>query len=351
MKNVLVVDDSFFVRRILGDLIEEIPNFTVIDSVQNGKIALESLEEHDVDVMTLDLEMPELDGIETLRALQDREEDVPVIMITSHGEEKAELGAKALEHGVVRMIDKPDAEESGVPKIDLLEEELHETLEALDDEKTLNQDSTKSTDDLSEILANREDFDPKLMVVGGSTGAPAHLRTLLRTLPGDFPLPIVVVQHISEPFLTGLAENLDKNSDLTVEKASKSTELEAGHVYLPAEEKHIIVRPNGENYAVHTAGVNPVNSACPSVDVLFESAAQIGNGNVIAVLFTGMGRDGARGMKKIHDQGGLCLAQNKESSTVYGMPGEADKLGAVDYSFSPDELPGILKKIVERIKT
>jgi two-component system chemotaxis response regulator CheB len=249
------------------------------------------------------------------------------------------------------MIEKPQADGGGTPKIELLKEDLHETLQALFDDEPDPNKKTEGSDDRSEILSNREEFEPKMVVVGGSTGAPAHLRTLLRGLPDDFPLPIVVVQHITEPFLSGLADNLDQNTDLTVRQATKTTVLEGGHVYMPGEEKHIILRPNGENHAVRTDGEDPVNSACPSVDVLFETAADVAHGDVIAVLFTGMGEDGAQGMKKLHDEGALCLAQNRETSTVYGMPAKAKKLGAVDYSFSPAELPKILTQVAEGIKT
>lgn len=345
MKSVLIVDDSFFVRRILGDLIKEYPGYVVADAVKDGQQALKVLREQSVDVMTLDLEMPSMDGLETLEAMKDDGIDVPVVVISAHVEGQADRGARALELGAAEMLDKPGGSGNGTPDIGKLKNELKDVLDALTEPV---RSPSRTDDSLTRILEEHPDRTPKALVIGGSTGAPKHLRHLLAELPASFPLPIAVVQHISEPFLKGLRNNLSNRSPLNLKEISRTTPLRAGEVYLPAREKHLVLRPGDGLGAVRLEDGEPVNSARPSVDVLFESAADLLGADVIAVLFTGMGEDGARGMKRIHDAGGLCLAQDRDSSTVYGMPAKAEELGAVDCQFDPDDLPEMLQTITKQ---
>jgi two-component system chemotaxis response regulator CheB len=358
MTNVLVVDDSFFVRRNLTDIIERDPNLVVIDSAKNGLEALEKLESNQVDVMTLDVEMPEMNGLETLDEMNRRGIDCPVIVVSSLTTRGAESTAEALEKGADDVIAKPSSDVG----VDLgeIERKLHRTLNAItrsqrssserSDERSSEHQVENPSDDVNHesVRQKLEKVDPKVVVIGGSTGAPPVLRTIVETLPDDFPLPVAIVQHISEPFLSSLVTSLRDLTAMEVVQVEQSSRVEPGTIYLPSDEAHLNFRRSSNDVYIRSRAGEPTQGAMPSVDVLFEQALNEYGRDVIAVLLTGMGEDGARGMRALREEGALCLAQDEATSTVYGMPSAAQSLGGVDLEAPAERIPSIIREWTDK---
>ncbi|MFB6355843.1 MAG: chemotaxis-specific protein-glutamate methyltransferase CheB [bacterium] len=355
-KRVLIVDDSFFVRKTFQDIIKKSPELEVAETAKDGREALEVLDENaSIDVVTLDIEMPRLDGLETLRELQNRGIDVPVLVVSSLTTKGAKQTNQAFRRGAADVIPKPSSNTSDLSQI---EEKLVETLHAVTSEHTRsrntrtsppNSKETATTSQKEVTLASKlERIRPKIMLIGGSTGAPPVLRNIIGSLSRDFPIPVVVVQHISEPFLTGLCDGLGDLADLDVKQVERGTSLRDGTVYLPRDEKHVDFRSGSDSVYIRPEDGQPVSGAIPSVDKLFDNASEVFGSEIIAVLLTGMGEDGARGMKRLQKSGALCLGQDKESSTVWGMPGKAAELGALDRQAPAQQIPDIIKEWVRK---
>lgn len=355
MTNVLIVDDSFFVRRVLTDMISDFEGFEVVDSVKNGRLALDVLtdENTDVDVMTLDVEMPEMGGLETLREMRKQDLDVPVLMVSALTDDQAEVTTESLSLGAADVIAKPSGSE--VSDLEAVRDEVRKKLRAVTGSRNVvTQDaeedpsSQSSGSPGSNLQDKLENVATEVILIGGSTGAPGVLTKIVEALPANLPVPVVIVQHIDEPFLSNLCDRLDSLTDLSVRQVSRRETLRKGTIYFPGNGDHLVLTSDEGTLRLKTRGGGPEYGAKPSVNVLFESALGTASPNVIAVLLSGMGRDGSKAMNELYEDGALCLLQDEDSSAVFGMPGEVAKTGSYDLMTSEDRIPSVLLDWVQK---
>jgi two-component system, chemotaxis family, protein-glutamate methylesterase/glutaminase len=316
---VLVVDDSALMRKLIPTILARDAAIEVVGTAMDGAFALKKIEELRPDVVTLDLEMPRMDGMETLRLIM-KSAPVPVILFSTHSKEGAYSTFKALALGAVDFVAKP--QDAAVGHLDTIADELIEKIKvakravrhrlppALLPEASGGQQKKSGL----AIAPNR------IIAIGISTGGPNALQFLLSQLPADFPSSILIVQHMPEGFTEMFARRLDECSALDVHEARSGDLLLAGRVLLCPGNRHMIVRrmPRGDIAVLNDHA--PVNGHRPSVDVLFHSVAQEFALTAVGVLMTGMGDDGAAGLGAIKSAGGMTIAQSEESCVVSGMP-------------------------------
>ncbi len=341
---VLIIDDSALVRKVLTDILSSAPGLEVVGTAQDPYQARTLIKELNPDVLTLDVEMPRMDGITFLSNLM-RLRPMPVVMVSSLTEPGAEVTLAALELGAIDFVTKP--------KLDIAEglEGYAEQLVAKVRMAAAARPRTRSgasgpgaeAAKLSTAgLMARVDATDKLIAIGASTGGTEAIREVIDAMPADAP-PIVVTQHIPAAFSRPFAERLDRTAAMRVCEAADGQPIVPGHVYIAPGSHHLRVVRSGARYTCPLDDGDPVNRFKPSVDVLFDSVATQVGVNAVAVLLTGMGSDGAQGMKRIKEAGGPTIAQDESSSVVWGMPGEAVKIGAADQVLPLGQVaPGIL---------
>jgi two-component system chemotaxis response regulator CheB len=319
---VLVVDDSLAARKALERALERggIQAF----SVASADEATEFLERNSVDVITLDVTMPGLDGPTWLNSRRIAGLDIPVVIVSESGPAQATAILGALENGAQDYIEKSTINGP----------EFAEKLIAISQSYKPGH-STPSAAAFSKPTVSRE--RPDLILVGASTGGTEAVMRLLETMPPNSP-PIVVVQHISSYFARAFAQRVAHNANLRLGVCAEGTLLEAGTIYVADDERHIGVGGKGGRLSIIRSDGPPINRHRPSVDFLFKSAAVLSNVRVSAVLLTGMGADGAEGMKELHDRGAITFCQDEQSCVVFGMPREAISLGAADIVARPEEI-------------
>lgn len=330
---VLAVDDSAVVRRMLTEILSGDPEIEFAGVAPNGRVALAKLPQLAPDVVTLDLEMPELDGIETLRELRKTHPDLPVIMFSALTERGAAATLEALSLGATDYATKPASASDLAAGMQSVREQLlpkikvHAAKEATSapvlHRRSIPSDRVAETSARKNFAAKRKD----VLVIGSSTGGPQALATLFAGLPADFPLPIVVVQHMPPVFTRHLAERLNQVGPLTVAEAKGGETLRAGHALVAPGDWHIEVARQGTAYVTVLSQGTPENSCRPAVDVLFRSAAKAFGPACLGVVLTGMGRDGLRGAEEIASQGGTLIAQDEATSVVWGMPRAVTEAG------------------------
>lgn len=319
---VLVVDDCSVARKALERSLERggIQAF----SVASADEATEFLERNSVDVITLDVTMPGLDGPTWLNSRRIAGLDIPVVIVSESGPAQASAILGALENGAQDYIEK-----STISGPDFADKLL-----AISQSYRPRQDMSRTVT-FSKPTVSRE--RPDLIVVGASTGGTEAVMRLLETMPPNCP-PIVVVQHISSYFARAFAQRVARNANLQLGVCAEGTLLEAGTIYVADDERHIGVGGKGGRLVIIRSDGPPINRHRPSVDFLFTSAAVLSNVRVSAVLLTGMGADGAEGMKELHDRGAITFCQDEHSCVVFGMPREAISLGAADVIARPEEI-------------
>ncbi len=349
MKSVLVVDDAYFVRRFFTEEIEKIEGLEVAGTARNGLGALEILAEETVDIITLDLDMPVMDGFKTLKKMNEQGIEIPVLVASALTSENAEATARVLELGAVDVLPKPSKNriDSDVEEI---KAEFRQKLSALTEVAPEPEEIESRIQDKKEKVLARKlaSINPRLLVVGGSTGAPPLIHSIVEQLPGNFPLPVVIIQHIRQVFFEGFAKNLQRRSQLPVETVTAPCKLESGKIYLPGKREHLFLRSGEVSPRISFNGRANNYSTRPAVDATFQSAAALFGSEVIAVLLTGMGKDGAAGMERLYEAGALCLGQDRETSTVYGMPRAAAIRGALDRQAPAGQIPEIILSWVNK---
>jgi two-component system chemotaxis response regulator CheB len=327
---VVVVDDSALMRKLLSSILNSDPGLEVVATASDAYQARDKIKQTNPDVITLDVEMPKMDGITFLENLM-RLRPMPVVMVSSLTEPGAEVTLAALELGAIDFVSKP--------KVDIAHglgdyaQELILKVKTAAKARPRVAESTKSREmagvgGASGVLARISATD-KLLAVGASTGGTEAVRELLDAMPPDGP-PTVITQHIHSAFVGSLAARLDKSSPMRVAEAVDGTQIVPGHAYLAPGDQHLTIRRNGAQYICRVRTGERVSGHMPSVDVLFDSVADQVGVNALGVLLTGMGADGAQGLKKIQTAGGFTVAQDEATSVVWGMPGEAVKLGAAN---------------------
>lgn len=337
---VLIVDDSALMRRVIWGLLEEDPEIQVVGSAVDGVDAIEKIPALKPDVVTLDVEMPRLDGLQTLGYLMS-EHPVPCIMLSAYTPRGAETTLKALDFGATDFVQKP----SGAISLNLerVKEELLAKIKVANgiDLKRLAYRSPVITAPLP-VKAKPVHDRGSVAAIGTSTGGPRALQALLPALPRDFPGPILVVQHMSAGFTRSLAERLDRESQIRVKEAEDGEALEAGTAYLAPGDWHMQVERVGGQVRVKLDQRPPVLGVRPCVDNLFASVAEVYGPKALGVILTGMGRDGAKGLKAMKARGAATLAQDEASSVVYGMPRAAFAAGCVDKVLALSDMAGAI---------
>lgn len=333
---VLIVDDSAFMRKVLSDIIDSEDSLSVIGTATDGKDALDKIAELDPDIITLDVEMPIMDGINCLKEIMQRFPK-PVIMLSSGTEHGAELTIRALDEGAVDFIAKP----KNIFEIKN-EKKKNEIIEKINIAKNIKFNSLKckSRDcDESHVVKSSKVLK-YIIAIGTSTGGPKALQSVIPFLPGDIPAAVLIVQHMPPGFTNSLAERLDSKSELVVKEATHKERILAGHVYIAPGDSHMLIETasNGD-IMINLDKSPPVSGHRPSVDVMMESLSSTGLKNIIGVIMTGMGADGSNGVKKLKDVNkSYIIAQDEETSVVFGMPKMAIQTGAVDKVVSLDKI-------------
>lgn len=323
---MLVVDDSAFMRRIISNIAEDIDGLEVIGIARDGLDALEKIPKLKPDVITLDIEMPKLNGIETLKKIKE-DYDIPVIMVSSRSD--ADIIIEALQIGAYDFIEKPVDINANLASI---REELSSKILSL----------FKSKDIKKKVKATRcqkKDCSTiKAVAIAASTGGPKALVYLISRLPDEIKVPIFIVQHMPSGFTTSLALRMDNESKIKVVEAKDKMTIQKNCVYLAPGDYHMEL----QNGKIHLNTGEKVHGVRPAADFLFDTAAEIYKENLLGIVLTGMGKDGTLGMGTIKKYNGYNIAQSEESCVVYGMPGSAVAHGVVDEIL---DLEGISDKL------
>jgi two-component system, chemotaxis family, protein-glutamate methylesterase/glutaminase len=357
---VLVVDDTVTYRKIVRDMLAAVPGIEVVGTAANGKIALAKIEQLHPDVLTLDLEMPEMDGLEVLQHLQQSGSDVGAIMLSGSSKQGANATMAALELGAFDFVAKPvggNAEEN----IRMLQQELRPRIEAFARKRRVHEilhghgppppaamPAPLATDENDVVrrmsrIANTGSGHVDVVAVGISTGGPQALNHMLPQLPADLPVPVLIVQHMPPVFTKSLAEDLDKRCSLSVSEAVDGQPVMPGHVLIAPGGKQMKVVKEEEQATIRITDDPPENSCRPSVDYLFRSLMRTYGPNAVGVIMTGMGNDGAQGCRQMKQRGATIIAQDEATCVVFGMPREPIEEGIADV-VAP--LNGIAKEIV-----
>ncbi|HOK62353.1 MAG TPA: chemotaxis response regulator protein-glutamate methylesterase [Soehngenia sp.] len=335
MIRLLIVDDSAFMRRIISDMLKDIKEINIVGIARNGKEALEMIPKLNPDVVSLDVEMPIMNGIKTLEIIREKYK-IPVIMLSSNT--NSEITIEALEKGAFDFIEKPTNINENIEELknDLASKIIASVLQKKEKEDSKTQQFSKKS------LRNNN-IHIKAIAIGASTGGPKALVSLIKELPNDLGVPIFIVQHMPAGFTTSLASRMDMESKLKVVEAKNEMIIQKNVVYLAPGDYHMTV----DDKKIKLDKREKINGVRPSVDYLFESAAEVYANNLLGIILTGMGKDGSLGMKKIKELNGYNIAQDKESSTIFGMPQSAIKLGVVDEILSLNE---ISQRIIELLR-
>ncbi len=346
---VLVVDDSALVRQILVEVLNAAKDVEVVGTASDPFMARDRIKELNPDVLTLDVEMPRMDGLTFLANLM-RLRPMPVVMVSSLTEQGAETTLKALELGAIDFVSKPKIDVAGT--LALFGDEILSKIRTAAGARVIARSAPASVTRVaprfsadavlpassgSKMLRTTD----RIIAIGASTGGTEAIREVLMGLPADCPA-IVIAQHIPEAFSLPFTKRMDSMAAMSVVEPSDGQYIMAGHVYIAPGGKHLLVERDGARYRCRINNGPPVNRHCPSVDVLFRSVAQNVGPNAVGAILTGMGDDGARGLKEMLDAGARTMAQDEATSVVWGMPGAAVKLGGAQ-----DVLP--LNRVAENI--
>ena len=388
---VFIIDDSSVIRMMLSRVISDDPDLEVVGTASNGKIALKKLETVNPDIITLDVEMPEMDGLETLVEIRKKWRTIPVIMFSTLTERGASITIDALANGASDYATKP-SQTSRDGAIEHVRNDLVYKIKSLRSSKRLAEIRRRSTNaparvsppvtkptsaqpapltkssqktrqptppvaqrprneqvlagttpkatpsQRSAIATKRSRID--VMAVGTSTGGPNALHEFLVEFPATFPIPIVIVQHMPAMFTKLLAERLNQNAALEVHEAKHGDEIRAGGVWIAPGGYHMVIKRSGTHILVETNEEPPENSCRPAVDVLFRSVNQVYGARTLAVVLTGMGQDGLLGCEQVHQSGGHIIIQDEDSSVVWGMPGAVAKANYAHEELPLNEIPG-----------
>ena len=334
---VLIVDDSALIRSILSEIIGKQPGMEVVGTAPDPLVAREKIKALNPDVLTLDVEMPRMDGLAFLEKLM-RLRPMPVVMVSSLTEKSSAITLRALELGAIDFVTKPKVDiRAGLQEYtEELVEKLRIAAKARVPRPSLQTSGAasaaikKNSADVV-LAAEKHSFatTEKVILVGASTGGTEALKEFLVTMPPDSP-GILITQHMPEMFTKTFAKRLDSLCTIAVKEAEHGERVLPGHAYVAPGNRHLLLQRNGANYVIQLSDGPPVSRHRPSVDVLFRSAANCAGKNAVGIIMTGMGDDGAAGMLEMHQAGAYTLAQDEQSCVVFGMTKEAIARGAVD---------------------
>lgn len=349
---VLVVDDSALIRSLLSRIVDSQPDMCSVGAAPDPLVARDMIKQLSPDVLTLDIEMPRMDGLEFLEKLM-RLKPMPVVMVSTLTERGAEATMRALELGAVDFVAKP--------RLDIqkgMTEYAHEITDKIRAAARARLKGARPAAGVPNPLSRgggrpasaplamsrvaggaRLASTEKLILIGASTGGTEAVREVLTALPPDAP-GILVTQHMPAGFTRSFADRLNKSCDLSVKEAEDGERVLPGHAYIAPGSHHMLLKRNGANYVIALSDAPPVNRHRPSVEVLFKSGAQVAGANVIGVMLTGMGKDGAVAMREMRDAGAWNVVQDEASCVVFGMPREAIAAGAASEVASLKDIAG-----------
>lgn len=345
MIKVLVVEDSPVARELLIHILNSDAGIEVIGTADNGKEAVEFVKRNKPDLITMDIHMPVMDGFEASRIIMETH-PVPIVIVTgSCNMRELETSFRAIEVGALTVLQKPEGIRH--PDHDKNARNLIATVKLMSEIKVVRRwyrTAEKRLRPLGEPLhdLDTEPASVKVVAIGASTGGPPVIEKILAELPKDFPPPILIVQHMAEGFIHGFAEWLGQTSSLPIHVPFHGSMTRPGHVYVAPDDTQMRMDVTGR---ISCRYDDPENGLRPSASYLFRSVAEVFGKNAIGVLLTGMGRDGAVELKLMKEKGAVTIAQNLESSAVYGMPGEAVKLNAARYVLPADKIAMVLTSI------
>lgn len=328
---VLIIDDSALIRKLLTEIVNSQPDMEAIGAAADPLIAREMIRELNPDVLTLDVEMPKMDGLDFLERLM-RLRPMPVVMVSTLTEKGSDITFRALELGAVDFIAKPKIDiASGLKDYgDEIADKIRIAKSARIKQHVSSSVTKSSTADaVLPSISNRVASTEKLIIVGASTGGTEAIKDFLINLPPDCP-GILITQHMPEAFTKSFADRLNKLCRISVVEAQGGERVLPGHAFLAPGHSHLLLKRSGANYMTELNQGDLVSRHRPSVDVLFRSAANSAGKNAIGVILTGMAKDGAEGMLEMHNSGAYNLAQDEASCVVFGMPKEAIAAGGVD---------------------
>jgi two-component system, chemotaxis family, protein-glutamate methylesterase/glutaminase len=323
---VLVIDDSALVRSIMREIINSQPDLEAVGLAPDPLVAREMIKQLNPDVLTLDVEMPRMNGLEFLEKLM-RLRPMPVVMVSSLTTQGTDVTLKALELGAVDFIPKPriGVRDSMADLAAEIGDKIRTAARARVHRHALDSAAAPAPRPLAGHVLNTTE---KLVFIGSSTGGTEALKEVLSRMPASAPA-ILMTQHMPETFTASFAQRLNGLSAMTVKEAENNERLVPGHAYLAPGHSHMLVKKSGAYYYVELSKSEPVNRHRPSVDVLFQSAARVAGPNALGIMLTGMGKDGAQGMLAMRQAGAYNFAQDEASCVVYGMPKAAVDAGAV----------------------
>ncbi len=331
---VLIVDDSALIRQMLTTMLESDPDIKVIGAAPDPITAREMIKRLNPDVLTLDIEMPKMDGIAFLEKIMTLR-PMPVVMISSLTQEGADVALRALEIGAVDYIGKPTSDlRAGLEK---KAAEIISKVKAASKAKVMPYNATPTA--RKPITFGTFKSTEQIILIGSSTGGVEALREVICVLPPDSPA-VMITQHMPATFTTSFAKRMNDISKVTVCEAAPNQRVLPGHVYIAPGGRHLELARSGANYICKIHDDPPVNGHCPSVDVLFSSGAKIAAANAVGVILTGMGRDGAQGLLALREAGARTIGQNEATCVVYGMPRAAYEIGAVEKQYPLTQIAG-----------
>ena len=349
MIKVLVVEDSPVVREFLVHILGADPGIQVIGTANDGEQALEAVARKRPDVITMDIHMPKLDGLEATRRIMETHPTPIVIVSGSTDPREVATTFRAMEAGAVAVLRRPAG--IGHPDHEVTAGELVQTVKLMSEVKVIRRwpKAGRHAEVSRPAEANRAQVEAKVKVIaiGASTGGPPVLQTILAALPQDFPVPVLIVQHMAAGFTQGFVQWLAQTSSLPVHLATHDEYIRPGHVYVAPDEFQMRVERSGK---IVLTKDEPENGLRPSVSYLLRSVAEVYGRDAVAGLLTGMGRDGAEELKLLRGKGAVTFAQDKESSVVHGMPGEAIKLDAATFILPPEKIPAVLTNLAHNRK-
>ncbi|HEU4852798.1 MAG TPA: chemotaxis response regulator protein-glutamate methylesterase [Telluria sp.] len=337
---VLIVDDSALIRSVMTEIISSQPDMEVVGVAPDPLVARELIKQTNPDVLTLDVEMPKMDGLDFLERLM-RLRPMPVLMVSSLTERGSEITLRALELGAVDFVTKPKISiQSGMREYaELIAEKVRAAARARIRPRAAPGQGGPAAP--LPQLRNPLTSSEKLIIIGASTGGTEAIREFLMQMPSDCP-GILIAQHMPEGFTTSFARRLDSLCKISVREARGDERVLPGHALVAPGHSHLLLARSGANYVTRVEQTDPVNRHRPSVDVLFRSAARAAGKNAVGVILTGMGKDGAQGMLEMKTAGAYNFAQDEASCVVFGMPREAIALGATHEVGSLSALPGMV---------
>jgi len=345
---VMVVDDTSLYRMLVTHALRQLDHVEVVGSAVNGEDALKKVPELKPDLITLDVEMPIMDGLTTLGHLQQRMPDIGVVMISSLTQHGAETTMQALELGAFDFVGKPDGKDLNANK-EMLAAGIKRVLQAFMTRRSLRAlMASRPAQIATPAKPSLKPTEIEAVAVGISTGGPNALGEMVPQLPADLGVPIFLVQHMPPSFTAALAATLDRKSAIHVVEGAHRQVAEANTIYIAPGGKHMKVRRQGAKVVLEMTEDPPEHHCRPAVDYLFRSVAEVYGPNALGVVMTGMGADGALGLSQMKKQGAQTMAQNEESCVVYGMPMEAAKTGDVDEVLPLDRIAAEIARLVKR---